>query len=147
MVSREDVVRYLDAVHDETVLKTLGIRIESYDPDELVVATEVDRRLYQPAGIVHGGVYVLMAESAASTAAALSVDIARYTVSGMEINANHLRPVTGGTLRATARPLHKGRTTMVYGIEIRDDRDRLVSVSRCTIAVRPRGQPHEPAGP
>ena len=138
MVSREDVIRYLEAVHEHTVLHTLGMRVERYDPDEVVVATDVDARLYQPTGVVHGGVYVLMAESAASTAAALSVDVTRFSVFGMEINANHLRPVTAGTLRAVARPVHKGRTTMVFSIEVRDDQERLVSVSRCTVAVRPR---------
>ncbi len=140
MIPRDDVIRYLEAVHDHTVLKTLDMRIERYDPDETVVTTEVSERLYQPAGVVHGGVYVLMAESAASTAAALSVDLAHNTVFGMSIDANHIRPVSRGRLRAVARPFHKGRTTMVYGIEVRDEQDRLVSVARCTVAVRPRRQ-------
>ncbi len=138
MVVREKVIQYLEAVHDHTVLATLGIRVERYDPDETVVSTEVNERLFQPAGVVHGGVYVLMAESAASTAAALSVDVTRYQVFGMAIDANHLRPVSQGTLRAVSHPFHKGKTTMVYGVEVRDEQDRLVSVARCTVAVRPR---------
>jgi len=138
MIPHEAVVQHLKSVYKNTVMHTLGMRFESYDPDAVVVVVDVSERLYQPAGIVHGGVYVLMAESAASTAAALSVDMSRYSVAGMEINANHLRPVTSGTLRATATRIHKGKTTMVYSIDIRDEQERLISVSRCTVAIRPR---------
>ena len=137
MLSREQLIEYIQATHERTVLHTLGMRIESFDPAAVVVAADVDERLFQPAGIVHGGVYVLMAESAASTAAALTVDMSRFNVSGMEINANHLRPVTGGTLRATSRLVHRGRSTLVYSIDVTDGEGRLVCVSRCTIAVRP----------
>ena len=129
----QKVVAEVDA---QTVLGALGIKITSYDPEAVTVETEVSDRLYQHGGIVHGGVYVLLAESAASTSAALAVDITRYRVSGMEINANHLRSVTSGALRALSTPIHRGKTTHVYGVEITDDRQRLVSVSRCTIAVR-----------
>ncbi len=136
MTSREDVIRFFEATYEHTVLKTLGVRIESFDAEAMVVAVDVDERLHQPAGIVHGGVFVLLAESAASMAAAMTVDLAKYNVAGMEINANHLRPVRSGTLRATARPLHVGRTTLVYAIDVTDEQNRRVCVSRCTIAVR-----------
>lgn len=126
----------IDAVHGDTVLGALGMRFTKLDKDETTVEVDVGKHLFQHAGIVHGGIYVLLAESAASTAAALAVDILENRVTGMEINANHLLPVTDGALRATARPIHRGKTTHVYGIEVLDDKDRLVSIVRCTVAIR-----------
>jgi 1,4-dihydroxy-2-naphthoyl-CoA hydrolase len=131
------LAQVIDAVHADTVLGALGMRFTKLDKDETTVEVDVGKHLFQHAGIVHGGVYVLLAESAASTAAALAVDILTHRVTGMEINANHLLPVTDGSLRATAHPLHRGKTTHVYGIEVRDDKDRLVSIVRCTVAIRP----------
>ena len=121
----------------KTVMDTLGLRVNSYDPDRVIVATDVSDRLFQPFGVVHGGIYVLMAETAASVAASVSVDLSKEIPLGMEINANHLRPVSRGTLRAIASPIHRGRTSHVYGIEVVDENDKLVSISRCTIAIRP----------
>lgn len=138
-MTREDILAYIEATDPDTVHGTLGIRFEELEAEAVTVAVDVDQRLYQHAGIVHGGIFVLLAESAASTCAALNVEIEQVEVSGMEINANHLRKVTAGTLRATARPLHRGSTTHVYGIEVKND-DALVCVSRCTIAVRPRAR-------
>lgn len=129
----------VEARHKDTVFDPLGIRVEQYHPDETIVAIDVDTRHYQHAGIVHGGVWVVLAESAASIAAALSVDMTKNIVSGMEINANHLRPVTTGTVRATARPVHRGKSTMVYQITLEDEDGRTVCISRCTLAVRPMG--------
>lgn len=123
-------------VDANTVLGALDVRITSYEPDAVTVETDVSDRLFQHGGIVHGGVYVLLAESAASTAAAVAVDITRFRVSGMEINANHLRSVTSGSLKAVATPVHRGQTTHVYGVEITDQDERLISVGRCTMAIR-----------
>lgn len=127
----------LAAMDPHTVHGTLGVRLERVEATGVTVAVEVSERLFQHAGIVHGGVFVLLAESAASLCAAASVDLAQVEVAGMEINANHLRKVTQGTLRATARPLHRGSSSHVYGVEVKND-DVLVCVARCTIAIRPR---------
>ena len=132
----DDVIQFIKDTHQNTVLAALDIRFVDFDPDAVALEVDVSERLFQNAGIVHGGVYVLLAESAASTAAALSVDVTRYRVAGQEINANHLRSVTEGTVRATARPVHRGSTSHVYAIDVTDQDGRLVCVSRCTIAVR-----------
>lgn len=137
-LTREDIIAYVQATDPKTVHGTLGIRVEAFDKDATTVAVDVDERLFQHAGIVHGGIFVLLAESAASMCAALNVDIEHFDVAGMEINANHLRKVTSGILRATARPLHQGSTTHVYGIDVENDGEK-VCLSRCTIAVRRRG--------
>ncbi|MFZ9887162.1 MAG: PaaI family thioesterase [Myxococcota bacterium] len=138
-MTREELVAYLAAVDATTIHGTLGIRMERVDAAETVVAVDVSDRLFQHAGIVHGGLFVLLAESAASLCAAVSGALAHAEVAGMEINANHLRKVTQGTLRATARPLHRGTSSHVYSVEVAND-GTLVCIARCTIAVRPRPQ-------
>jgi 1,4-dihydroxy-2-naphthoyl-CoA hydrolase len=137
-LTKEDILAYVSSQDPHTIHKTLGFRIEACDADATKVSVDVDERLFQHAGIVHGGVFVTLAESAASLCAALNVDMERFDVAGMEINANHLRRVTSGTLTATARPLHKGRSTHVYGIDVENEKGERVCLSRCTIAVRER---------
>jgi uncharacterized protein (TIGR00369 family) len=141
-IKPEELRAYIEAQDPRTVHRTLGIRFVDWNPEALTLELDVDERLFQHAGIVHGGVYVLLGESAASTASAFEVDIERYNVAGMAVNANHLRPSTSGTLRCTARPIHKGKTSLVYGFEVTNDGES-VSVGRVTMAVRERTQPAE----
>jgi 1,4-dihydroxy-2-naphthoyl-CoA hydrolase len=137
MDTSDQVRQFVESRNEHTVFKPLDIRIDSFDPEAVTVSMPVDERHHQHAGILHGGLSVLLCESAASTAAALTVDMAKFTVAGLEINANHLRRVSQGRVTAVATPIHRGKTTHVYGVEVRDDEDRLVCVCRCTIAVRP----------
>jgi len=137
-MSREEFVAFTRRADPHTVFAPLGIRVERYDPDEMVVALDIDERHHQHLGMLHGGVSALLAESAASMAAAMSVDMSRNIVAGVDLNATHLKPKRAGALRATARPVFRGRTTQVYAIDVTDEAGDLVCVSRCTIAVRPR---------
>jgi 1,4-dihydroxy-2-naphthoyl-CoA hydrolase len=86
-------------------------------------------------GVLHGGASVALAETVGSTAANMCVDTTREVCVGQEINANHLRPISQGEVTATARPLHRGSRSQVWQIEIRDESERLVCVSRITMAV------------
>jgi len=88
---------------------------------------------HQPMGYLHGGASVALAETAASVAANAHCRPGQVAF-GQEINANHLRPVRSGTLTAVATPLHIGRTSQVWDVKIRDEQERLVCVSRCTLA-------------
>jgi uncharacterized protein (TIGR00369 family) len=94
----------------------------------------VDGRTRQPFGILHGGASVLLAETLVSCAATFVVAPAKVCV-GMEINANHLRSVTSGWVAGIARPISLGRRSQVWEVRIVDDNDKLVCISRCTIAV------------
>lgn len=105
----------------------------------MVLSMPVTERVHQYTGLLHGGVSVVLAETAASIGAALNTDLTRFTPVGVEINANHLRSVTKGRVRAEARPVYIGRQMTVWAIEIKDERERLVSVSRCTLALKPGG--------
>ncbi|WP_018465130.1 PaaI family thioesterase [Calidithermus timidus] len=120
----------------ETLLNTLGIQVTEASPDRVVAHMEVTPRHHQPFGFLHGGASVALAETVASIGAYLAAPDG-YTSFGLEINANHLRSMRSGRVTATATPLHKGRTTHVWNIEIRDERSRLVCVSRCTLAIVP----------
>src|SRR5919202_5378086 len=114
---------------DRTVLKTLNIKIESAERERVVLSMPVTERVHQYTGLLHGGVSVVLAETAAAIGAALNTDLTRYTPVGVEINANHIRSVSSGRVVAEATPVYKGRQMTVWSIEIRDDRDRLISVS------------------
>lgn len=116
--------------------RTLGIVVEHLSPERVVMRLDVDERLHQPHGVLHGGASVALAESAASVGANLNCPEGRVAL-GQEINANHLRPMQRGVLRAVAVPLHRGRTSQVWSVEMRDEAERLVCVSRCTLAVVP----------
>ncbi|GAA4024199.1 hotdog fold thioesterase [Sphingomonas swuensis] len=115
----------------------LGIRITARGENWLEATMPVDHRTHQPFGRLHGGASVALAETVASMAGALTIDTAQKVVVGLEINANHLRPVREGlvTARATAEAI--GRTTQVWTIRISDERGKLVCLSRITLAVIP----------
>ena len=112
----------------------LGIEFTEVGASYLVGRMPVDSRTRQPFGILHGGASVLLAESLVSCAATLVVAPGQASV-GMEINANHLRPVTSGWVTGTARPISLGRRTQVWEVRIVDEDDKLVCISRCTMAV------------
>jgi 1,4-dihydroxy-2-naphthoyl-CoA hydrolase len=113
----------------------LGMRFTEVGPDFLRATMPVNERTLQPFGLLHGGASVALAETIGSVASTLCVDAEQFMVVGQEINANHLRGMSCGTVTATARPFHVGRSSHVWHIEIRDERERLVCVSRLTIAV------------
>ena len=124
----------LNAFSKNTLLEQLGISIKEIGEDYVIASMPVDTRTHQPMGILHGGASVALAESVGSMAAQLAVTPGYYCV-GLEINANHVRSVTTGHVHATARPLHIGGQTQVWDIRIHDDSDKLVCVSRLTMAV------------
>lgn len=113
----------------------LGIRITEIGADFLRATMPVTEHVHQPYGMLHGGASVALAETAGSLAAMLCVDPEKYLCLGQEINANHLRAIFAGTVTATARPLHIGGRSHVWSIEIRDEKQRLVCVSRLTMAI------------
>jgi 1,4-dihydroxy-2-naphthoyl-CoA hydrolase len=119
----------------DTMGEHLGIEVTDIGPDYLEARMPVDGRTMQPDRILHGGASVALAETLGSVGGSMCIDRERFQVVGVEINANHLRPATDGHVTGRASPIHIGRRTQVWNIEIRDDRKRLVCVSRLTIAV------------
>jgi 1,4-dihydroxy-2-naphthoyl-CoA hydrolase len=113
----------------------LGMVFTELGADFLRGTMPVEPRTHQPMGYLHGGASVAFAETLGSVAANLVVDRTRFRALGQEVNANHLRPVTCGLVTGTARPFHIGARSHVWSIEIRDPGERLVCVSRLTMAV------------
>jgi uncharacterized protein (TIGR00369 family) len=122
--------------HRPNVNDQLGLEIVLATPEKVVIQVEVGPKVHQPYGILHGGVSALMAEGAASIGGAVSVG-PDFIVVGTELNCSHLRSMTDGVLTATATPFRKGRNVHVWGIELRDEADRLICVARCTLQVLP----------
>ncbi|QRP63613.1 hotdog fold thioesterase [Rhodanobacter sp. FDAARGOS 1247] len=118
-----------------TMMETLGIRITAVGDDWLAGTMPVDHRTHQPYGLLHGGASVVLAETLGSTAAMLTLDPAKELAVGLDINANHIRGVRGGSVTGTARMLHIGRTTQVWEIRIESEEGALVCISRITMAV------------
>ncbi|BFI94921.1 MAG: hotdog fold thioesterase [Rhodanobacter sp.] len=127
----------INAWSANTLMQALGIRITGVGEDWLRGTMPVDARTHQPYGLLHGGASVALAETLGSTAAMLTLDPAQFRAVGLEINANHVRGVREGSVTGTAKALHLGRSTQVWEIRIEDERQKLVCVSRITMAVVP----------
>jgi 1,4-dihydroxy-2-naphthoyl-CoA hydrolase len=124
------------AMRQGTAVEALGIQFETVEKEQVVATMPVDHRTRQPFGLLHGGASVLLAETVASVGGQLNAPEGMAAV-GMEINANHLRSKRDGLVRATATPVHVGRTSSVWSIEIKDEDGKLICLSRCTIAFVP----------
>ena len=126
---RDNATRGLAAV--------LGIEILELTAERVVATMPVDERTRQPYGLLHGGASVALAETVASIASIMNIDQNRFRAVGLEINANHIRAKTEGIVKGTATAFHIGRSTHVWNIEIVDEQERLVCISRCTVAIIP----------
>lgn len=120
---------------EQTLSDFFGIRFTHMSTDSLTAIMPVSDRIKQPIGIVHGGANVVLAETIASTAANSVIDIERFYCVGLEINANHIRSVREGIITGTARPVHLGRSTQVWLIELVNDAQQVTCVSRMTASV------------
>ena len=123
---------------EQTMAEFLGIVCTEVGDDFLIATMPASPRTKQPLGIIHGGASVVLAETIASTAANMVVDFEQYYCVGLEINANHIRSVREGTVQAITRPLHLGRTTQVWSIDITNEQGQTTCVSRMTACVLQR---------
>jgi 1,4-dihydroxy-2-naphthoyl-CoA hydrolase len=122
-----------------TLVGYIGIAFTEIGADFVRGTMPVDGRTQQPYGLLHGGASVALAETLGSTGAAMCIDTADYQCVGQEINANHVRAARSGLVTGTARPVHIGGRTHVWGIEIVNEAGKLVCVSRLTVAIIRRG--------
>ena len=118
-----------------TIMATLGIEIIEYSKERVTAAMPVTPKTHQPFGIMHGGVSVVLAETVASAGSYLFIDRETQRAVGLEINANHIRSVSQGTVKAVGIPVHAGRTSLVWDVRLYDEEERLICISRCTVAV------------
>ncbi|WP_054951377.1 hotdog fold thioesterase [Numidum massiliense] len=121
-----------------TIVDALGIQMVEASPDKMVMTMPVNGNTRQPFGLLHGGASVVLAETIASYGAWLNVDQKKEAVVGLEINANHVRSKQDGMVTGIGVPLFRGRKTMVWEIKIVDEAEKLICISRCTVAVIPQ---------
>jgi 1,4-dihydroxy-2-naphthoyl-CoA hydrolase len=132
-------IEQLNANRHGTLIENLGILFTQIGDDFVRGTMPVDTRTAQPYGLLHGGASVALAETLGSTGAAMCVDAAEYQVVGQEINANHVRAARSGLVTGTARAVHVGGRTQVWSIDIVNESQKLVCISRITMAVIKRG--------
>jgi uncharacterized protein (TIGR00369 family) len=133
--SSEEFVEHINATRKGSVWDVLDIKLVTAEKDRVVATMPVSPNHRQQAGYLHGGVSVVLAESIASLGSVLNIDGEKQMAFGLEISANHLRPKREGMLTGVATPIHRGRTTHVWDIKISDENDKLICVSRCTVAI------------
>ena len=121
-----------------TMSDQLGIEFIELGDDFLAARMPVDHRTKQPMGIMHGGASCVLAETVGSTAAQYCVEKEKYYCVGLDINTNHIRSMRSGYVIAVAKPFHLGKSTQVWGIDIVDDNQKLISITRLTMAVLTR---------
>ena len=127
-------VESLTTLHVDTAVARLGIEFLEVGDDFIRARVPINEHTRQPYGLLHGGVSVVLAETLGSCGAACAAPLGHRAV-GLDINANHLRGATGGWVTGTTRPVHIGRTTQVWQIDMVNDEGQMTCVSRITMAV------------
>lgn len=136
--SKEDIINNANKVCKNTLMETLNIEIVDAGKDYLTAKMPVNSRVHQPDGVLHGGATLALAESVGSFAAHLFMDIDKLFIRGIEISGNHIKSVKEGNVYATAKFIHKGRTTQLLEIRIIDDKENLISICKLTTIALPK---------
>jgi len=129
---KEEILKLCNQFTKDTLMETLSIEYIDVGVDFLTAKMPVTPKVHQPMGILHGGASVALAESVGSAASHIFIDTDKYVVKGLEISANHLKSKREGTVFATAKVLHKGRTTHLWEIRIVDEEGVLISLCKLT---------------
>ena len=140
MINTTVTPEMLNAASRNTLAGHLGIEFTEVGPDYLCGRMPVDERTRQPFGILHGGASAALAETLGSIASTLCLDLSEQYPVGLEINANHIRPVESGYVYGTAKAVHLGRRTHIWDIRIVNEAGKPVCVSRLTVMVVNRNQ-------
>ena len=122
-------------ISKNTLGEHIGMQFSEIGEDYLKATMPVDHRTHQPYGLLHGGASAALAETLGSVSSALVIDQEKFICVGIEINANHIRSVRSGIVTGTCTPIHIGATTHVWDIRIHDERNKLVCISRLTVAI------------
>ncbi len=128
-------LKLLNDYHKNTMQQFLGIEFTEVGDDYIKATMPVNERTKQPHGLLHGGANVVLAESLGSIASVLCLNLEEKNCVGLEINANHIRAVKSGFVHGITRPVHIGRSTMIWEIKIYDDAGKLSCISRITNAI------------
>ena len=136
--SRDYTVEELNGRPKGHIGELIGIEFTEITEDSISARMPVNEKTHQPYGILHGGASVVLAESLGSVASNMIIDSVKYIGVGLEVNANHLRPVKSGFVTGICKPIHIGGKTHVWDIRLYDDRGKMNCVSRLTVAIIPK---------
>lgn len=136
MLDRERSLKIFSEMGKNTLVEHLGIEITDFGENYIEGKMPVDHRTKQPAGLLHGGASVVLAETLGSIGANMLVDSKKFYCVGLEINANHIKSVSNGYVKGRSEAIHLGRSTQIWEIKIKDEKDNLVCISRLTMAVK-----------
>jgi 1,4-dihydroxy-2-naphthoyl-CoA hydrolase len=135
MFQPEATVDRINAMSKNNMVEHLGIVFTEVGENHIKATMPVDHRTHQPYGLLHGGASVVLAETLGSVAAHFTIDAKNQYAVGLDINANHIRSAKSGVVTGISRPIHVGRKTQVWEIKISDEQDKLVCISRITMAI------------
>ncbi len=139
-MNSKDILSKINAMCKNTLMETLEIQYTEIGDDFLTATMPVNSRVYQPMGLLHGGATVSLAESVGSMASHIFIDNSKFEIRGIEINANHLKSKKEGIVSATARIIHKGRSTHLWEIRIVDEENKLITICKLTNIILPKKQ-------
>ncbi len=131
---KEFTINDMNQFRENTLMGLLDITFEEKGEDFLTASMPVDERTHQPMGILHGGASVVLAETLGSCASQMTLEEGYFSV-GLEIKANHIKSISRGRVTGRTTPLHLGRTTQVWDIDIKNDQGELICSSRLTMAI------------
>ena len=137
-MDKKEQLKRINQAMKNTLMETLDIRFVDIGEDYLTARMPVTPKVHQPLGLLHGGASLALAESVGSTASYFLIDRDKYEVRGIEISGNHLRSIRSGFVTATARIIHKGRTTHLWEIRIENEEKQLISLCKLTNIVLPK---------
>ena len=135
MINQNITTKDINLINQDTMVSNLGIEFTEIGDDFLIAKMPVDERTFQPMGLLHGGANVALAETLGSVGTFSIIDGKTHYGVCIEINANHIGSVMEGFVFGTAKLVHKGRTTHIWNIEIRDEKHKLISTSRMTMMI------------
>lgn len=137
-IPKSEILKRCNAYVPNTLMETLNIDYVDVGDDFLKARMPVTPKVHQPDGVLHGGAMVALAESVGSAACFIFLDAKNFMIRGLEISANHIRSIASGDVFATAKFIHKGRTTQVWDIKITDENNRLISAVKLTTIALPK---------
>ena len=137
-MNNKEILSKINSINKNTLMETLSIEYTEIGDDYLVATMPVNRKVHQPAGLLHGGATISLAESVGSMASHLFIDNENFEARGIEIAANHVRSKKEGIVTATAKIIHRGKTTHLWEIRITDEVGKLISICKLTNIILPK---------
>lgn len=131
-MDKSDILKKINAVNKNTLMETLNIVFTDVGADFLTAKMPVNSTVHQPYGILHGGATAAIAETVGSCASAYFLNDATKIINGIELSVNHIKSKRDGTVFATAKAIHKGRTTHLWEIRVEDEDGKLISLCKLT---------------